>query len=236
MVRLTGRHVESEAFVGKHFVEPATGKVHRIYTYNRKPCRREVLNSRLAEQLAGYALIEKDLRSAAIWFKEIERLTDVDRDARRYVNSPNRETYNIVKGLFVAALTFYGKCFTKCEGRPVKLERSQLDEQFRESHDECMAYRHNFAAHSGAKKLEQVTVALVTPVKQGKRPAFQLFKELFQPDFIWSEEEDGSLTQLVEHVRSIAEQKMHKLNDKIIEEEVLPKLSGRVLGLGQHLA
>ena len=71
---------------------------------------------------------------------------------RSIANIENRELFNTVKGLFVAALTIYGKRFTSCEGRRVKLEKKNLSEDFHETHDEAMAFRHNFAAHSGAKK------------------------------------------------------------------------------------
>lgn len=40
---------------------------------------------------------------------------------------------NIVKGLFIAALTFYGKCFTTCEGRKTKLESKLVPDNLKNS-------------------------------------------------------------------------------------------------------
>lgn len=49
----------------------SSGKVYRRYTYKRKPCIRVVFNSRLSQQLAGWTLIEKDLRSVEVCLYEI---------------------------------------------------------------------------------------------------------------------------------------------------------------------
>lgn len=210
----------------REFLDKTTGKVYRRYTYKRKACTRVVLDSKLSQQLAGWALIEKDLRNVGAWLKEIEsRHTESPkRKGQSYSHSRDRETYNLIKGLFVAAITFYGKCFSKCEGRPVKMERAQLEEQYRVLHDECLSYRHNFAAHSGAAKLERVEIALVFPGKFRAGVAPRIYHELFQPDLTWpSGEDEVTFQQLVEHARSIARVKMERLSDKIVSEEVLPK-------------
>lgn len=207
----------------KEVMEPRTGVVRRYYTYRRRPCKRVVLKSRLAEQMAGYVLIEKDLRSVGIWLSEIaKRHTDgPTREDEAHKHGVDREKYNLIKGLFAAALTFYGKCFSKCEGRPVKLERVHIEEQYRDTHDECISFRHNFAAHSGAAKLEHVEIALVFPIKGKVVP--RLYRELWQPDLAWASSDEVSFMELVEHARAIANAKIHRLHDKILQEEVLPK-------------
>ncbi len=214
----------SNDFSVTEHIDTKSGLPRRIYTYKRKPCRRVLLESRLCSQLAGYSLIEKDLRSVLIWLGEIESLHKdaPSRKGEHFARSPDRATYNLIKGLFVAALTFYGKCFSKCEGRPVKLERPQLDEKFRLLHDECIAYRHNFAAHSGAKKLEYVEIALVSPVKHKDKVPFKVYRELIQPDLFWPSSEEITLASLVEHVRSIVTTKIEFLTEKIQREEVVP--------------
>lgn len=213
----------SDAFSAKDFVEPKTGKTHRVYAYKRRPCHRVVLTSRPSSHLAGYTLIEKDLRSVHIWFSEIDKL-HVERPTHKgehFAKSIDRSNYNLVKGLFVAALTFYGKCFSKCDGRPVKLERVQLDPRFHEIHDECIEYRHNFAAHSGAKKLEYVDVALVYPLKYKTEVPFKLYREIHQPDLFWPREGQVTFLELIEHVQKIALAKIDLLTQKIEHEEVL---------------
>jgi len=214
----------SDDFSVTDHIDSKSGLPHRIYKYKRKECRRVLLNSRLCSQLAGYTLIEKDLRSVLVWLHEIEaRHTDgTSRKIEHFARSSDRTTYHLIKGLFVATLTFYGKCFSKCEGRPVKLERAQLDERFYRLHDECIAYRHNFAAHSGAKKLEHVEIVLVSPARHKDKIPFKVYRELFQPDLFWPSSGEITLIELVEHVRSIANAKIDLLAEKIQREEIIP--------------
>ena len=81
------------------FLDKASGKVYRRYTYKRKPCIRVVLNSKLSQQLAGWTLIEKDLRNVGVWLKEIEsRHKEVPkRKGESFGHSRDRETYNLIK-------------------------------------------------------------------------------------------------------------------------------------------
>lgn len=215
----------TDPFDVKHFVDRATGKTYRRYTYKRRPCTRVQIQSRLSDQLAGYTLIEKDLRNVLVWLAEIESRHNEGplRDGESYANGADRANYTMVKGLFVASLTFYGKCFSKCEGRPVKLERAQLDASYHRLHDECISYRHNFAAHSGAKKLEHVEIALVYPVKHSDKVPFKLYRELHQPDLFWPKQGQISLTQLVEHVRSKVLDKIERLAQKVTDEDIIKK-------------
>ncbi|MEQ1588791.1 MAG: hypothetical protein ABL902_00365 [Gallionella sp.] len=215
----------NDEYTVKEIIEPQSGKVHRLYSYKRKPCKRVLLSSKLTAQLAGYSLIEKDLRNVLAWLNEIDKL-HTEKSTRKgdhFAKSTNRETYNLVKGLFVASLTFYGKCFSKCEGRPVKLERLQLEEKFHDLHDNCIAYRHNFAAHSGAKRLEYADIALILPLKS-KHPVLpKLYTELYQPDLMYPSAGEIKFNELLEHARSIAKAKIELLSNKILKEEVAPK-------------
>ncbi|MFJ2676844.1 hypothetical protein [Pseudomonas sivasensis] len=210
------------------YVDKGTGKFYRIYKFKNKPCKSVYLKSRFSEHLAGYALIEKDIRSALIWLRKIKDLVG-DLDEKKdgaFKVARDREIYSIVKGLFVASLTFYGKGFSKCDGRPVKLERIQLDEKFTEIHDIAMSYRHNFAAHSGAKRLEFASVALVIPakVKYGKDLPMNLYTEINQPDLLWhGNGGEVGFIQLFEHVQAVVKGKIKWLTEKIYNEEVLPK-------------
>ena len=211
----------SENYKCKEVIEPKTGTVHRFYTYKGKPCRRVPLNSRLCKQLAGYALIEKDLRSVGIWLKEIDALRGDEAMPKGHIRSPDRKTYNVIKGLFVAALTFYGKCFSKCEGRPVKLERSQMTDKYRQVHDDFIKLRHNFAAHSGNEGIEHVQIAVVIPRAKKHDVSPTLYRELLQPDLVLAKD-DIKLIELIEHAQDITKRKIDLLHHKILNEEVYP--------------
>lgn len=213
------------------YVDKGTGKFHRIYRFKNKPCKSVYLKSRFSEHLAGYALIEKDIRSALIWLKKIESIVgDIDEKKTGAISiARDREVFSLVKGLFVASLTFYGKGFSKCDGRPVKLERTQLDERFRDVHDLAMSYRHNFAAHSGAKRLESASIALVVPVKvkYNKDLPMILYTEINQPDLLWHGKDDEVwFIELLEHAQFVVKEKIKWLSDKIMNEEVMPKGAG----------
>ncbi|WP_051938366.1 hypothetical protein [Ghiorsea bivora] len=80
--------------------------------------------------------------------------------------------------MFVALVSFYGKCFTSCEGRRVKLEKIWVDEKFQEEHETLIGYRHNFTAHSGADKFEEVKIAAVLDPKERRGMLPILVKEL----------------------------------------------------------
>lgn len=72
MSKLKESELINDGFTVTAFIEPKTGIARRIYKYKNKLCRRILLKSRLCDQLAGYTLIEKDLRSVLTWLSEIE--------------------------------------------------------------------------------------------------------------------------------------------------------------------
>ncbi len=208
----------------KSILEPNTGKFYNKYFYKRKAANRVVINSKKATALAGYVLIEKDLRSALIWLNHIIELLKRDPnqiDIKGHIKSNyDRDTFNIIKGLFVSSLTFYGKCFATCEGRRIKLEKNNLDKNFYDEHDNAISFRNNFAAHSGAKKLERVAIVIALDKKKREPP--YLVKELMQPDTV-SINDLKSFIKLFEHAKEFTENKIRVLSDKIYKDEIIPK-------------
>lgn len=208
----------------KTILEPDTGKVYNKYFYKRKAAKRVVVDTPKSRALAGYTLIEKDLRSALIWLNQIISIYEKDEkllDPKGHVKATyNRDEFNVVKGLFVAALTFYGKCFTSCEGRRVKLERTNLSDDFKEEHDSAMEFRHNFAAHSGAKQIEKVEVVIALDCKNKELPYFT--RELKQPDAV-SIKDLKSFVRLCEHAKELADAKIKTLSERVYKEDVLEK-------------
>lgn len=85
-----------------------------------------------------------------------------------------------------------------------------------------IAFRHNFAAHSGAKKIEHVTVAVVLP-RAGKGVAPNIYTEPMQPDMFFAIQGNSSFHDLVEDARQVAIKKKDFLMEKIMKEEVLPR-------------
>ena len=103
----------------------------------------------------------------------------------------------------------------------MKVERKNLDKKYREVHDTVMRYRHNFAAHSGAEKLEAVEIALVLP---RKRPSeFRIYRELWQLDLVSADAGTVGFPELVDHLLEIVRHKMQEVERSIADDEILPK-------------
>lgn len=186
------------------------------YLYEGKPAPSVQMTDKISEQYGAYSLIEKDLRNVIIWLKEIEKLKPENLDRWK-----NPDKMNLVKGLFVAALTFYGKCFTSCEGRKVKLERTIIDPEYLELHDHIMKLRHNFAAHSGAEKFEEVKVSLALHPSKKSDMKPQLYSELSQPDYLIGE--NVLFKALAESIREKVFSKRAQVGESVLEKIVLPK-------------
>jgi hypothetical protein len=207
-------------------LDPETADFYNRYYYKRVKAKRVEVTTPKALVLASYTLIEKDLRSVMIWLNEIEAMLSDDKKRKTspsYCKSDyDRTRYNIIKGLFVAALTFYAKCYATCEGRKVKLEKKNLPKELQENHQAIIEMRNNFAAHSGAKKIEKAKVVLALDVKRRKNAIPYLGRELSQPD-TFSEKSLKEFIDLVSHVKSFVNQKIDTLNDKVRDEDIIPK-------------
>ncbi|MBA5764692.1 hypothetical protein H2O73_20230 [Vibrio sp. 404] len=207
-------------------LNPETSDFYNRYYYKRVKAKRVEITTPKAQVLASYTLIEKDLRSVAVWLNEIESMMKADvklvQDPKNRKSDHDRTRYNLIKGLFVAALTFYAKCFATCEGRKVKLEKKNLDEDFRKKHQSAIDMRNNFAAHSGAEKVEKVKVVLALDTKRRKGAVPYFTRELGQPD-TYTLENLAEFRGLVEHVKSFVDGKIDTLNKKVLEDDIISK-------------
>ncbi|KUM53700.1 hypothetical protein [Rheinheimera sp. EpRS3] len=207
-------------------LEPETQTFYNRYYYKRILAHRVVIDTPKAKALAAYTLIEKDLRSVLVWLYEIRGLLADDKVIAGKKGSQktahDRTRYNLIKGLFVASLTFYAKCFTSCEGRRIKLEKKNLSDDFQKDHDSIMEMRHNFAAHSGAKQVEKVHVVLALDSKKRKGAVPFITRELGQPD---SYNLDSTLEfiALALHVKEFVDLKVDTLNEKLLKDDILTK-------------
>mgnify|MGYP000341983542 CR=1 FL=1 len=200
--------------------EPDTKARYNKYFHKRKRAPRIELDSKLSQQLAAYTLIEKDLRNVLAWLGEIEKM-DPNGNVSPSGIGNDRNTFNLIKGLYVGALTIYGKCFTSCDGRRLKLQKKVMDKEFRELHEHVMHMRHNFAAHSGSDNFEEVKVVLVLYPNQRSNDKPFIYRELMQPDYI--ETTEIRFIDLVKHLQSKVNEKIKVVTDKIFEDEVATK-------------
>lgn len=190
------------------------GHNHYFYLGKRAPVVK-VGEEKLIKQYAGYTLIEKDLRSVLVWLNEIEKI-----DPQPFTRYEKPQLMDLVKGYFVAALTFYGKCFTTSKGRGIKYDRADVPEEHRPTHDTIMEMRHNFSAHSGIG-FESVKVSLVLhpDIHSDMKP--KLYSELRQPDF-----DHELLNKMIVIVKILQEKSLDKresVGEKFLNEVVLPE-------------
>jgi len=205
----------SDGWIIEEIFDPTKGRYNKYY-YGRKLAPQVAMTDKISQQYAAYTLIEKDLRSVGFWLHEIERLQPSQLDR---VKDPDK--MNVIKGLFVAALTFYGKCFTSCEGRKIKLETKVIPEQHKDTHEQVMRLRHSYAAHSGAENFEEAKVSLVLPPNKKSNMKPQLYSELTQPDYILKS--SLNFSQLVSDLQSIVLSKRSEVGDIVLEKIVCPK-------------
>lgn len=127
------------------------------------------LEGKLITQMSGYTLIDHDLRMILKWLDYViaeHRKFGLDKRKQSIVHiTPEswRDKFDLIKPFMVASFSFYGKLFTKAEGRRIKLDSNIFikDKDFLGIHTEIMMFRHNFSAHSGGKKIEYVEVSLI---------------------------------------------------------------------------
>jgi len=207
--------------------DPDGGQPSDTYYYKRNKVRHKILTSGLARQMAGYFMIEIDLRKVRAWLEEIGQPEESER-------RPNQVDLTIcppiVSGLFLAALTIYGKCFTRAEGRRVKLERKIFDDhqskshQYLKSHQYFMDLRHKLAAHSGSTLLEDADVVFLMPPKNKPNVWPMVFNIGRQVQTALSsnmetDDDNPSFAELVEYVESWVSNKVNLLKKKVWVEE-----------------
>jgi len=209
-----GLHIE------RH-VDPDNGSLSIKYFYNGKAIPMIAIEGEEAERLSGLTLIQKDLNNARRWAaKAAARINDIREDSEAaHFKVEDREVGDEAKALFVAALVFYAKAFTKAAGRRAQMSRSWLDLNFREVHDSFMSYRHNMAAHSGSEKQEYALSYLLL-VPEGDQVMLRLATNRLQPDFVTSDNTEEQFDQLIEHAISKVIERYNKLGVRIINRAI----------------
>jgi len=209
--------------VTKRQIDQTTGVASTTYYWDGRLVPKIEVTGTLVEQLSGWSMIAKDLDSSLKWFRQAEAIANKHRspNGKGYFHMPAREDFDTVKGLFVASLTFYGKCFTESSGRHAQLSRSALDVNFREIHDDFMRYRHNFAAHSGDEQLEIAkTYVLISADRKEFVPVLPTAR--MQPDLLLPDQGEIGFGELIEHARTKVAEKYDNVARKVINELVVP--------------
>ena len=194
-----------------------TGTIDNTYYYKGDRAIKIPLEVTTATKMAGYSLINHDLRMIIFWLNmlinEYKKL-GIDKVKQTVVHiTPElyRDNFDKLKAFMVAAVTFYGKLFTKADGRKVKLEVNLLgnNKEFIRTHNEIMKYRHNFSAHSGKEKIEYVEVYLVLDSKKSRFTQPLIARIMNQPN--------AFTNKFLKDFEEVCKYLLNKIDDKLVE-------------------
>jgi len=225
----TGEKIKG--FKGKIKVNPKNYDIEHQYFLDDQQCPKVILNSHQAKNFAAYALIKKDLKFVLKAFKyaisiakdEVE--VDSENDTFHCRTEIDSEA-DILKAFYISAVATYGKCFTKADGRRVKLEYKELfndnEKDLKERHLNLMEQRHQYIAHGGKTKYEKVNPILVLhPDRDGNHPP-TLMTESFHIDGFGKADFEKFLT-LVETVDNKLNEILDKKSKALYQKEVAPQ-------------
>ena len=157
--------------IQNYFLEREDNLTEYSVTYSffegATPCRHLILDSIIAQKVAAYSLIQKDLISAYNGIKHLVELQTKSIQNGLAVTENESTQFIVQKSLHQAAVITYGKCFADASGgkiksknkpRGVKLDRNIIKDfslSQRQAHDYLIQTRNDYVVHGGATNLEQ---------------------------------------------------------------------------------
>ena len=212
----------AESWKVKQIFDPVSLKRFSQYFYKGRRALEVELKSKLAMQLSAYTLLEKDMRNILFWIDQINILKKEMGKEKDIIIPSDRNKANIIKGLYIALLTTYGKCFTSANGRRLNLNKKMVPQEHRELHFHLMHMRHNYAAHKGLDTVENIKAKLVLVPKKRMDVKPKIFMELTQPDSMFPSNSDD-LYNLVRSLQSKLIDQSQKIEEKIFKDDIQPK-------------
>lgn len=214
--------IDNNDLVEGAYIDYRTGKKTATFTYKGRRCPVATLSSPTARQLAGYSLIRADLSDARDWLQSaydmIPRPERPRRVADRYHPVDDRAPFKLIKGLWFGALVLYGKCYTKAEGRKIKLDSSNLPSEFLPTHDKVIGFRHTIVAHAGVTAHETASVKLI--LRPRTSGCFQLLPDIARLSFQDDREDPVPFLNLINKVHQDVHQKCCELEQWLMENDV----------------
>lgn len=195
------------------------------YEYNGRSVPAVELRGPRTEVITGFSQIKADLMDALAWIRTATSVCEREaHDLDGQLGFDTGETQT-ARGLFIGAVTFYGKAFTSCPGRRARLEPESLDQRFHDAHEWCMTYRHAYAAHSGEEKIERSTLYLLFhPNRKHAAALLPIIRvEGARPNLALVAPDGTALEDLLEHAISVAQIKKQKAGQALIDKEVKKK-------------
>jgi hypothetical protein len=179
-------------------IDPITGAL-TVNFYNDGMLLPSIkLSGKNVKRISGLYIIENDLQNALQWYEKAEAIAQsANPDGVARFHLEDREAGDDVKAYFVASMIFYAKAFASAQGRGTSLSRTDLDQEYRETHDTLIAFRNGVAAHSGSEDLEQVTTSIV--MVPSTIPCLNISIDGYQSDFAIIGDGEKSIANLIKH-------------------------------------
>lgn len=210
--------------IDSRVIQTGPAKYSVTFTHRRRPVPTIELRGDFAELLFGFSQITSDLNDALAWVTESEQTLKDE--------SPNSEISALMldvggarraRGLFIAALVSYGKCFAESRGRRSRVQKNQLDKKFHAAHEYFMTMRNAYAAHSGIEKFEKSRLYLLIHPKYKKNSIAHLRVEGNKPNLHVAAPDGTLFEDLIKHVSEIALNKKMETRALIAKEHLAPR-------------
>jgi hypothetical protein len=220
--------VYDESIKKEQYIDPDSGKVVVNYYYKRKKCPSIEIKGPIAKRMAGFCLILTDLEQSQIWLEQCYEFRSRYSPSRQKIEGKSNyfgvtgPESNISRSLFFSSVIFYAKCFTKAKGRGIKLEKSQLDPNFHDKHDQIMEVRHCLAAHSGVHKIhDKGVINLILPPKKGTDLSWRLRPEFNILNSIDDRQAGDGFLALIKSTNKYVRKKTDEVGKRVMEEITL---------------
>ncbi|HAU0794597.1 TPA: hypothetical protein JBH26_00590 [Legionella pneumophila] len=210
-----------------------SGKPIVTYHFKRKSADafpEIIFDTKISRQLAGYSLIEKDIRDTRELLKEHKIL---------FARCDNPGESLLLKGLMKAIVVTYGKCFAQADGRKIMLNTKHLKSPQRmELHNSVISMRNQYVAHGGESPHEKIEITLLcTPykeikkIRQGKyvEGSIILGKKLLQTATT-NEFNDEDFDRLLQEHHDFVLKKISDLGKKLEVDKIDPEKVWRFVG------
>lgn len=122
--------------------------------------------SKGAEALAGYSLIQKDLKFCKNILTTAIDLCGGNLSSKDslYVRESIDMNADLLKAMTISFIITYGKCYTQANGRKITLNHKDIfknESTLRIIHDNLIDIRNNYVAHAGNTSLEVATITIL---------------------------------------------------------------------------
>jgi hypothetical protein len=208
-------------------VDTNNGNIEYSYSILGNELSVDYVDTPLARKYIGYDLINSDLYSAKQWMCLAYKVIDEHKKKRPkskngqdvFLGCLSDNEGEVLQALFISSVTYYGKCFTKAEGRKIKLEASNIPKEYLDKHEEIINFRNTIAAHSGIGDWDTGKLAKLV-LKVDNPNSIIYWSELKTLQFFDDREDEFSYLNLLNQLLVLMPEKLLKFRTALLKNEV----------------